>query len=202
MRRETIAVHGGYDCDPTTKAVAVPIYQTVAYEFDSADHAAALFDLEAEGFATPASAIRPTPCWRSASPSSRAASARSASPPDRRRSTTPSPMSPITAATSSPRRQLYGATHTLFAHVLARAGRRACASPSESPDDMARADRRHTRAVFCESVGNPAGNICDIEALAEAAHAHGVAAHRRQHGGDPRAAAPDRTSAPTSSFTR
>src|SRR5213594_89667 len=50
MRRETIAIHGGYDVDPTTKAVAVPIYQTVAYAFDSADHGAALFNLEAEGY--------------------------------------------------------------------------------------------------------------------------------------------------------
>src|SRR5215469_6574730 len=50
MKRETIAIHGGYEVDPTTKAVAVPIYQTVAYEFDSADHGAALFNLEAEGY--------------------------------------------------------------------------------------------------------------------------------------------------------
>jgi O-acetylhomoserine (thiol)-lyase len=50
MRSETIALHSGYDTDPTTKSVAVPIYQTVAYEFDSADHGAALFNLEAEGF--------------------------------------------------------------------------------------------------------------------------------------------------------
>src|SRR5271170_4709233 len=50
MRKETIAIHAGYQTDPTTKAVAVPIYQTVAYEFDSADHAAALFNLEAEGY--------------------------------------------------------------------------------------------------------------------------------------------------------
>src|SRR6202163_1964420 len=50
MRRETIAIHGGYEVDPTTKAVAVPIYQTVAYAFDSADHGAALFNLEAEGY--------------------------------------------------------------------------------------------------------------------------------------------------------
>src|SRR5436853_5679204 len=50
MRRETIAIHGGYDGDPTTKAVAVPIYQTVAYEFDSAEHGAALFNLEVDGY--------------------------------------------------------------------------------------------------------------------------------------------------------
>src|SRR5436853_292125 len=93
MRRETIAIHSGYDVEPTTKAVAVPIYQTVAYEFDSAEHGAALFNLEAEGF---------------------------------RYSRIGNPI-----------------------------------------DDK-------TRAVFCESVGNPAGNICDIEALAEVAHRHGV----------------------------
>src|SRR6202000_2291049 len=50
MKKETVAIHGGYETDPTTKAVGVPIYQTVAYEFDSADHGAALFNLEAEGF--------------------------------------------------------------------------------------------------------------------------------------------------------
>src|SRR5881275_1970900 len=50
MRRETIAIHGGYDGDPTTRAVAVPIYQTAAYEFDSADHGAALFNLEVDGY--------------------------------------------------------------------------------------------------------------------------------------------------------
>src|SRR5215469_3326181 len=50
MRNETIAIHAGYDPDPTTKSVAVPIYQTVAYQFDSADHGAALFNLEADGF--------------------------------------------------------------------------------------------------------------------------------------------------------
>ena len=50
MRSETIAIHSGYDVEPTTKAVAVPIYQTVAYEFESADHGAALFNLEAEGY--------------------------------------------------------------------------------------------------------------------------------------------------------
>src|SRR5262245_28003549 len=50
MRNETIAIHAGYEPDPTTKSVAVPIYQTVAYAFDTADHGAALFNLEAEGF--------------------------------------------------------------------------------------------------------------------------------------------------------
>ena len=62
MKSDTVAIHGGYETEPTTKAVAVPIYQTVAYEFDSADHGAALFNLEARATATAASAIRPPPC--------------------------------------------------------------------------------------------------------------------------------------------
>ena len=62
MKDATIAIHSGYDVDPTTKAVAVPIYQTVAYAFDSAEHGAALFNLEADGFrysriANPTSAV-------------------------------------------------------------------------------------------------------------------------------------------------
>ena len=65
MRRETIAIHSGFSSDPATNAVAVPIYQTAAYTFDSADHATALFNLEAEGFAIAASPIPPWRCWNS-----------------------------------------------------------------------------------------------------------------------------------------
>ncbi len=72
MKSDTVAVHGGYETEPTTKAVAVPIYQTVAYEFDSADHGAALFNLEVQVIATAASAIRPPQCSNVASPNSRA----------------------------------------------------------------------------------------------------------------------------------
>jgi len=71
MRSETIAIHGGYDVDPTTKAVAVPIYQTVAYAFDSADHAAALFNLEVEGFRYSRISNPTMRCWSGASPRSR-----------------------------------------------------------------------------------------------------------------------------------
>ena len=85
MKRETIAIHGGYEVDPTTKAVAVPIYQTVAYAFDSADHAAALFNLEAEGFRYTRIRIRPPRCWSGASPLSRADWKRCASAAGRRR---------------------------------------------------------------------------------------------------------------------
>ncbi len=83
MRDETLAIHAGYDPDPATKSVAVPIYQTVAYAFDSADHGAALFNLEAEGYRYRGSPTPPPRCSKSASPSSKAASARSRSRPDR-----------------------------------------------------------------------------------------------------------------------
>ncbi len=74
MRRETIAIHGGYEVDPTTKSVAVPIYQTVAYAFDSADHGAALFNLEVEGLSLqPDQQPDQLPCWSGASPRWKAA---------------------------------------------------------------------------------------------------------------------------------
>jgi O-acetylhomoserine (thiol)-lyase len=174
MRRETIAIHGGYDSDPATKSVAVPIYQTVAYEFDSADHAAALFDLEVEGFrysriANPTSAVL-----------------------ERRVTELEGGVGGLSVATgqaalhyafanvadhggnivAAP--QLYGTTHTLLAHVLPRQGIGVRFAASEKPGDIERAIDANTRAVFCESIGNPAGNICDIEALADIAHARGV----------------------------
>jgi O-acetylhomoserine (thiol)-lyase len=77
MRNETIAIHAGYDPDPTTKSVAVPIYQTVAYAFDSADHGAALFNLETEGFRYSRIANPTTAVLESVSPISKAASAHS-----------------------------------------------------------------------------------------------------------------------------
>src|SRR5215468_9449675 len=118
MRRETIAIHSGYDVEPTTKAVAVPIYQTVAYAFDSAEHAAALFNLEAEGYrytriANPTTAVL-----------------------ERRMAALEGGVEALCVATGqaavnyatlnlasmgsnlvSPP-QLYGTTHTLFAHML------------------------------------------------------------------------------------
>jgi len=174
MRSETIAVHGGFDHDPTTKAVAVPIYQTVAYEFDSADHAAALFDLEAEGYrysriANPTNAVLEKRVAQleggvgalSVATGQAALYYAFANVADHGGNIVASPM-------------LYGTTHTLLQHVLPRQGVGVRFAQSEAPADMARAMDGDTRALFCESVGNPAGNICDIEALAEIAHAHGV----------------------------
>jgi len=174
MRGETIAIHGGYQDDPTTKAVAVPIYQTVAYAFDSADHGAALFNLEIEGFrysriANPTTAIL-----------------------ERRVAALEGGLDAVCVATgqaavnyaiinvtelgtnivSVP--QLYGTTHTLFAYLLPRQGVTVRFAESDRPEAIDKSIDEKTRAVFCESVGNPAGNICDIEGLARVAHKHGI----------------------------
>jgi len=174
MKRETVAIHGGYTDDPTTKAVAVPIYQTVAYSFESADHGAALFNLEVEGYRYS----------RISNPTTDVL--------ERRVAELETGLEALCVASgqaavnyavlnlvlqgsnivSVP--QLYGTTHTLFAHVLPMQGVTVRFARSDDPDDIARLIDDDTRAVYCESVGNPAGNICDIEALARVAHSHGV----------------------------
>jgi O-acetylhomoserine (thiol)-lyase len=174
MKNETIAIHSGYEIDPTTKSVAVPIYQTVAYAFDSADHGAALFNLEIEGFrysriSNPTTAVL-----------------------ERRVAALEGGMQALAVSTgqaalnysvmnvaelgsnivSVP--QLYGTTYTLFAHVLPGQGIDVRFAESDQAGDIGALIDEKTRAVYCESIGNPAGNICDIEALAGVAHKHGV----------------------------
>ncbi len=174
MRSETIAVHAGFEHDPTTHAVAVPIYQSVAYAFDSADHGAALFNLEEEGFRYS----------RIANPTVNVL--------ERRVAELEGGHSALAVATGQAALhyaiatladhggnivcvpQLYGTTHTLLAHVLPRQGIVTRFAASDRPEDIERLIDAETRAVYCESIGNPAGNICDIEALAKVAHAHGV----------------------------
>jgi len=174
MRPETMAIHSGYDVDPTTKAVAVPIYQTVAYAFDSADHAAALFNLEAEGFRytriqNPTTAVL-----------------------ERRIAALEGGLEAICVSSGQAAvnyavlnvtelggnivtvPQLYGTTHTLFAHILPGQGVTVRFANSDLPESIAELIDEKTKAVYCESVGNPAGNICDLEGLARVAHEHGV----------------------------
>jgi O-acetylhomoserine (thiol)-lyase len=174
MKSETLAVHGGYETDPTTKSVAVPIYQTVAYEFDSADHGAALFDLEAEGFrysriGNPTTAVleRRVALLEGGVEALCVGSGQAALNYAVLNLTTMG-----TNIVSVP--QLYGTTHTLFAHMLPSQGIAVRFAESDSPDAIERLIDDNSRAVFCESVGNPAGNICDIEALAGVARRHGV----------------------------
>ncbi|MFZ2068421.1 MAG: O-acetylhomoserine aminocarboxypropyltransferase/cysteine synthase family protein [Xanthobacteraceae bacterium] len=174
MRRETIAIHGGYETDPTTKAVAVPIYQTVAYEFDSADHGAALFNLEAPGYRYS----------RISNPTTQVL--------ERRVAALEGGLDALCVATGQAAMnyavlnlaemgsnvvsvpQLYGTTYTLFAHVLPSQGITVRFAESDQPDAIERLIDGKTRAIYCESVGNPAGNICDIEALAAVGQRHGV----------------------------
>jgi O-acetylhomoserine (thiol)-lyase len=174
MRDETISIHHGYETDPTTKSVAVPIYQTVAYEFDSADHGAALFDLEVPGniytrLSNPTTAVLEQ---RVAALEGGCAAL-----------CVGSGMAAIHYAIVNVAEagnnivclpQLYGATYTLFEHVLRKQGIDVRFAKSEAIADVEALIDCKTSAVYCESIGNPGGNIADIEALAEVAHRHGV----------------------------
>jgi O-acetylhomoserine (thiol)-lyase len=174
MRSETIAIHGGFQCDPTTKSVAVPIYQTVAYEFDTADHGAALFNLETPGY-------RYT---RISNPTNDVLERRVAELEGGIEALSVSSgqaalnyaMLNLTSLGSNivsvP--QLYGTTHTLFSHVLPSQGVTVRFAQSDRPDPIEQLIDGDTKAIFCETVGNPAGNVCDIEALADLAHRHGI----------------------------
>jgi O-acetylhomoserine (thiol)-lyase len=174
MKRETIAVHGGYEPDPATKAVAVPIYQTVSYAFDSADHAAALFNLEAEGYrytriANPTTDVleRRVAALEGGLAALCVASGQAAAAYAVQNLTQLG-----SNVVSVP--QLYGTTHTLFAHLLPAQGVAVRFAGSDAADAVEKLIDEKTSAVYCESVGNPAGNICDIEELARIAHRHGV----------------------------
>jgi O-acetylhomoserine (thiol)-lyase len=174
LRRETIAVHGGYDSDPTTRAVAVPIYQTVAYAFDSAEHGAALFNLEVSGHRY----------GRISNPTNDVLEARVAALEGGIRAlSVSSGQAALHFAVlnltqvgknivSVP--QLYGTTHTLFANILPQLGVTVRFARSDNSAEIEKLIDDDTRGVFCESVGNPAGNICDLEALANVAHRFGV----------------------------
>ncbi|UXX79216.1 O-acetylhomoserine aminocarboxypropyltransferase/cysteine synthase [Reichenbachiella carrageenanivorans] len=174
MKKETIAIHGGYTSEPTTKSVAVPIYQTVAFEFDNAQHGADLFNLAVPGNIY-SRIMNPTVDVLeqrvAALEGGVAALCVSAG------------MAAINYAilnlaemgdniVSTP--QLYGGTYTLFAHMLPKQGIDVKFAKSANAEDISALIDENTKAVYCESIGNPAGNICDIEAIAKAAHAKGV----------------------------
>jgi O-acetylhomoserine (thiol)-lyase len=174
MRPETMAIHFGYKTDPTTKSAVVPIYQTAAYEFDSAEHGAALFNLEVPGFRytrinNPTTQVLER---RVAALEGGVGALCVASGQAALHFSVLNLLSNGDNLISVP--QLYGTTHTLFAHVLPRFGIEVRFAASDRPGDIEKLIDGKTRGVFCESVGNPAGNICDVEALAVLAHKHGV----------------------------
>ena len=174
MKIETICTHEGYETDPVTKSCAVPIYQTVAYEFDDAQHGADLFDLAVPGNIY-TRIMNPT--WDvlekrvAAMEGGIAALATSAG-------SAAINYALLTVAEagdniiSTP--QLYGGSYTLLAHMLPKQGIEVRFADSDSAEDIEKLIDENTKAVFCETIGNPAGNIVDIAPIAEAAHRHGV----------------------------
>ncbi len=174
MKPETIAIHVGYTSDPTTKSAAVPIYQTTSYTFDDTQHGADLFDLKVPGniytrITNPTNDILEK---RVAALEGGVAALAMASG-----------MAAITAAIQTIAEagdnivsvaKLYGGTYNLFAHTLPRQGLEVRFAPHDDIAALEQLIDSKTKAVFCESIGNPAGNIVDIQALADAAHRHGV----------------------------
>ncbi|HMV63330.1 MAG TPA: aminotransferase class I/II-fold pyridoxal phosphate-dependent enzyme [Zoogloea sp.] len=174
MKIETLAVHAGYSPDPTTKAVAVPIYQTTSYAFDDTQHGADLFDLKVAGniytrIMNPTQAVLEA---RVAAMEGGIAGLALASG-----------MAAITYAIQTiaeagdnivSASTLYGGTYNLFAHTLPQIGIQVRFADYRDPDSFAPLIDERTKAIYCESVGNPLGNITDFEALAAIAHAHGV----------------------------
>jgi O-acetylhomoserine (thiol)-lyase len=156
MRAETIAIHGGYAADQNAHAAAVPIYETAAYAFESADHAAALFNLEKR------IALLEGGVGALAVSSGQAALTYAIL----------NLAGPGKNIVSPP--QLYGTTHTLFTHLLPTMGIEVRIAAGDSASELAAAIDADTRAVFCETIGNPAGNIADVEAISAMAHAHGL----------------------------
>ena len=174
MKIETIAVHGGFEPDPTTKAVAVPIYQTTSYAFDNTQHGADLFDLKVAG----------NIYTRIMNPTTDVLEKRVAAMEGGIGALgLASGMAAITDAIFTiseagdnivTTTQLYGGTYNLFAHTLPQLGIEARFADAKDIDGMAALIDDRTKAVFCESIGNPAGNLVDISAMADMAHAHGV----------------------------
>lgn len=171
---ETIAVHGGYTPDPSTRAVAVPIYQTVAYAFDSAQHAADLFDLKVPGniytrIMNPTTDVLEQRVAALEGGIAALALASGQAAITYAIQTIAEAGDNIVSSSA-----LYGGTYNLFAHTLPQFGIETRFADYREPDAFAKLIDARTKAVFVESVGNPRGNITDIEAVAKVAHAHGV----------------------------
>jgi len=174
MKLETTAIHGGFAGDPETHAVAVPIYQTTSYYFDDTQHGADLFDLKVKGniysrIMNPTNAILEQ---RVAELEGGIAALAMASG-----------MAAITATIQTVARagdnivsvsQLYGGSYNFFAHTLPQQGIEVRMAPGEDPAALEALIDGNTKLLFCESIGNPAGNIVDLKKLADIAHRHGI----------------------------
>ena len=174
MKDATLAIHAGYETEPTTKSVAVPIYQTVAYEFDNAQHGADLFNLAVEGniytrimnptndvLEKRVAALEGGVAGLAVSAGMAAVTYSILTIAHAGRNIVSVPM-------------LYGGTYTLFAHTLPGLGIEVRFAKDDSAAALEALIDDNTSAVFCESIGNPAGNIPDLEAITTMAHRHGV----------------------------
>ncbi len=174
MKDETLAIHAGFKSDPTTKSVAVPIYQTIAYEFDNAQHGADLFNLAVEGniytrIMNPTVDVLEQRCAAlesgiaglALSSGSAAVNYSILNIAEKGNNVVSVPL-------------LYGGTYTLFKHMLPRQGIEVRFATDDSAAALEALIDDRTTAVYCESIGNPAGNIVDLESLASMAHANGV----------------------------
>ncbi|MDO9598197.1 MAG: aminotransferase class I/II-fold pyridoxal phosphate-dependent enzyme [Azoarcus sp.] len=174
MKIETIAVHGGYSPDPTTRAVAVPIYQTVSYAFDDTQHGADLFDLKVAGNIY-TRIMNPTQdvleqrlAQLEGGIAALALASGQAAITYAIQTITEAGDNIVSAAT------LYGGTYNLFAHTLPQFGIEVRFADHRDPASFEHLIDDRTKAVFVESIGNPLGNITDLEKIAEIAHRHGV----------------------------
>ena len=174
LKDETLAIHAGYHPEASTKAVAVPIYQTTSYAFDNTQHGADLFDLKVQGniytrIMNPTTAVLEQ---RIAALEGGIGALPLASG-----------MAAITYAIQTITEAgdniasvstLYGGTYNLFAHTLPKQGIEVRFFDDQQPDQLASLIDEKTKLVFVESIGNPLGNIIDLEKIAEIAHAHGI----------------------------
>ena len=174
MKDETIAIHAGFKSDSATNAVAVPVYQTVAYEFDNAQHGADLFNLAVPGniytrIMNPTVDVLEQRCAEleggiaglGLSAGSAAVNYSILNIAEQGHNIVTVPL-------------LYGGTYTLFKHMLPRQGIDVRFAEDDSVEALAKHIDGKTQALYCETIGNPAGNIVDVEALANLAHEHGV----------------------------
>jgi O-acetylhomoserine (thiol)-lyase len=171
---ETLSVHAGYSPDPTTKSVVPPIYQTVAYAFDSAQHAADLFDLKVAGniytrIMNPTQSVLEARVAALEGGIGALAVASGQAAITYAIQTIAEAGDNIVSSTA-----LYGGTYNLFAHTLPQYGISTRFADSTDPKSFEALIDSHTKAIYAESLGNPRGNITDIAALAEIAHRHGV----------------------------
>jgi len=174
MKLETLAVHGGFKADPTTRAVAVPIYQTTSYAFDDTQHGADLFDLKVQGniytrIMNPTQdVLEQRVAAMEGGIAALALASGQAAITYAIQTIAEAGDNIVSAAT------LYGGTYNLFAHTLPQFGIETRFADHRNPASFEPLIDGKTKAIYCESVGNPLGNITDFEALAEIAHRHGI----------------------------